>query len=145
VVEVVRGLLARLGADRGELLVGAGPQRDVERQLERGQEQQLGDHVAEVGLGALDQPAVAELLRRAQVGQRVLVPAGAFRRAGAFQRARVRQQQPGRAELVEPDVGQRHVFLHLGRGGIPGPEPLGRDQRVVAQPQHIVNPRGHRC
>ena len=71
----------------------------------------------------------------AQVGQRVLVA------AGALQLARVGQQQPGRAELVERDVGQRDVLLHLGRARRPLAEPLGGDQRVVAEPQHVRRPR----
>ena len=41
VVQVVRGLLARLRADRGQPLVGAPGQRGVERQLVRRQEEQL--------------------------------------------------------------------------------------------------------
>ena len=89
----------------------------------------------EVAVGQLDQQAVAELAVVAQVGQR------RPRRGRRPRLAGVGQQQPGRAELVEGDVGQRDVLLQLGRAGAPLGQPLGGDQRVVAEPQRRTRRR----
>ncbi|BCB86374.1 hypothetical protein Psuf_036870 [Phytohabitans suffuscus] len=112
-------------------------QRGVQRQLVRGEEQQLGDRDREVAVGQLDQQAVAKLPVVAEEGERVLVA------APPLDLARVREQQPRRAELVEGDVGEGDVLLHLRRAGVPLGEALRRDQRVVADLQQAVGV--HRC
>jgi hypothetical protein len=98
---------------------------------------QLHDRHREVAVVQLDQLAVAEVLLVPQVGEVVLVP------AGALQLARVAQQQPGLTEGVQGDVRQRDVLLQLRRAGRPLGEPLRGDQAVVGQRQHVVGP--HRC
>jgi hypothetical protein len=99
--------------------------------LEGGEAQQLRDGGAEVGVRQLDQLRVAELEVLSQVGQGVLVPPGPLHLAG------VRQEHSRRAELVECDVRQRDVLLHLRRSGRPLAEPLRRDERVVAEPEQV--------
>ena len=71
-------------------------------------------------------------------------------RRRAVGRARPGQQQPGLAEQVERDVGQRGLFLQLGRAGQPLLQPVRHDQRVVAEHQAVrgqvgaVDAVGHR-
>ena len=50
---------------------------------------------------------------------------------------RARQQQPRLAEQVERDVGQRDVLLEVGRAAAPLREPVGVDERVVAEHQAV--------
>lgn len=90
----------------------------------------------EVAVGPFDQLDVAEGALLAPVRQRVLV-------------ADHRQQHPGLAQQVERDVGQRHLLLqHRGVAG-PFGEPVGEDERVVAEPEQFVAVHGrfpaHRC
>ena len=47
------------------------------------------------------------------------------------------QQQPGLAEQVEADVGERDLLLQLRRAGDPLGQPLRRDQGVVAEHQAV--------
>jgi hypothetical protein len=152
VVEVVAGLLCRLGGDAGQPLVLAAGQRSIEQHLIGGEKQQLADGDREVAgddvagrpvhraIRQLDQQTVAELLVVAQVGQVIL--------AGARQLPGVRQQQASGAELVQRDVGQRDVLLHLRRPGTPLGQPLRGDEGIVTQPEQIVVERRggvHRC
>jgi hypothetical protein len=51
----------------------------------------------------------------------------------------VREQRARLAELVEPDVGERQVLLELRGAADPPAHPLGRDQRVVAEPEDVLD------
>ena len=135
VVTVVVDFLDRLRGDRGEGLVGAALKPGVELVVVAGEEQQPRHRHAEVAVGAFDQVHAAEVALVAEVGQVVL---GARR---VLERAGVGQQRPGLAEQVERDVADRDVLLELRRGGDPLRQPLGRDQRVVAQRQHVAHQR----
>ena len=103
----------------------------------------------EVAVRPLDELQVAEVALVAQVGEVVLGAAGALDLAG------VGQQGARLAEQVERDVGQRDVLLELRRAGDPLAEPLGEDERVVAEPEGVRRERrrgacvptglAHRC
>ncbi len=149
-VEVVGRLLARLRRDRRERFVSRAGQPVVQEQLVGGEHQQLRHRDAEVagcagcrgraGVGQLDQQAVAELVIVAPEGEVVLVPPRTLHCAG------VGEHQARDAELVEGDVGQRDVLLHLGGPGRPLAQPLRGDQRVVADAERVLEHiRGHRC
>src|SRR6185436_18743269 len=88
---------------------------------------------AEVRLGTLDQPDVAKVALVAEVGQGVLVAAPALDLTG------MGEQGAGLTELVEADVGERQVLLELRSAADPPAHPLGRDQRVVAETEDVVD------
>ncbi len=52
--------------------------------------------------------------------------------------ARVRQEAPGVAQLVQGDVAQGHVLLQFGAAGDPVAQPLREDQGVVPQAQRVL-------
>jgi hypothetical protein len=133
VIQVVRGLLAGPARDVHQPLIRPGAERRIPQHLVRRQEQQLRHRHREVAVRQLHQQAVAEVPIVTQERQVVLGAPGRL--------TRVRQELPGRTELVEGDVGQRHVLLQLRRGRAPLGEPLRRDQRVVAESERVV---GHR-
>jgi hypothetical protein len=139
VVAVVGEFLDALGGDGGEYRVAGGGQALEQGKAPGGEHKQARDRGGEVAAGAgaavqLDQADVAELGLVAQVGKRVLVAPGALHLAGPG------EQHSGLPQQIQGDVGQRDVLLELGRAGAPLGEPMGKDQRVVAE--HLAV-RGH--
>ncbi len=137
VVAVVTGLGCGVGGDGGERTATGGELR-VQQLLPGGVEQLPDDGVREVPVRLLDELEVAEVALVAAERQLVLV-------------AREGEQRAGLAEQVEREVGEGHLLLQDGR--VPGPfgEPVGEDQRVVAEGEGRLpfrlrqRGRGHRC
>ena len=76
--------------------------------------------------------------RIAQIGQRILVAALAFERTGIV------VKPPRLADQIEPDIGERQLLFEQRRMSAPFRQPVAEDQRVVSQPQYVIEERHHR-
>ena len=145
VVAVVGELLDGLGGDGREHGVDAVDEPLHDRQAPRGEHQQPRDRHREVAVVGLDEPHVAELTGLTEEGQRVLGrhrrPLGQRRDDGRIGGRRTGEQQTRLAEQVERDVGQRDVLLEVGRAAAPLRQPVGVDERVVAEHQAVRRQR----
>ena len=121
VVAVVGQLLDALGGDRGEHRVARSrPARSssASRQVENTSSRAIS--AREVAVGQLDEPRRCGTRR----SSRKNASASSSRPAAARARAGAGEQQPGLAEQVQRDVGQRDLLLELGGVGAPLREPL---------------------
>src|SRR5688500_16211043 len=101
-----------------------------------GREQKLPrDGPPEVAVGLLDQQAVLKIEHVAVEGERIAIT------AFAFARTRFAEQMGRLPNQVEREVGQAEIDLERRRVTAPFAEPLAEDQRVVAKPQQIIEPR----
>ena len=132
---MVGDFLDRLGGDFAQCLIARLRERRVEKMLECRDQQMARDGPGEIAIGLLDQQAIAVIEHVAVECERVGVSPRAFRLA------RRREQQGCLADLVEREVGEAQIDLDRRRVAAPFAEPLPEDQRVVAQPQQIVETR----
>jgi len=132
VAQVVRRLLLRLRGDRGNGRVGRDPGGFAPIGIECGAVEELANHgVCEVAVWLLDEQAVPPRPLGAEIGQLVL--------GLARGRADLLIQRPRQPDLVEPDIGERQVFLGRRRVAAPLREAVAQDQRVIGpaqKPQH---------
>lgn len=105
--------------------------------LVRREVQQPCHREREVTVRQLAQLQVQELALIPEVRELVL--------GAAVQRTGVLQQRTRLPQLVERDVAERNVLFELRRGGDPLAGALRRDQRVVTEPEGVVEQVVHRC
>jgi hypothetical protein len=93
------------------------------------------DRRREIAVRLLEQQQVAKLRRIAAVGERVLVAALAFERTGiVVERSRL-------ADQVEPDIGERQFLFQQRRVPAPFRQAMAEDQRIIGEPQRVVERR----
>ena len=140
-VAVVGQFLHALRSDGSEHGVRVGRQPLEQGEPVGGEHQHPAHRLGEVAVRQLDQADIAEVAVVAEEREPVLVGhRGAFGERGHDARVRgrgTRQQQPGLAEQVERDVGQRDVLLEVGRPAAPLREAVGQDERVVAEGEAV--------
>jgi hypothetical protein len=130
VVQVVVDLLDRLRGNGGNRRIQRRRQRPVQPGKIRRGEELAGDGRREVAVRLLEQLVRAELVLVAEIREIILrlVP----------RRSRIGQETARVAEEVEADVAECDVLFEFGCVRDPLPQPVRENERVIAEPDHIL-------
>ena len=132
---MIGDFLHRFLRDRGELRIGRVAHFAQQQFLPVGEQELPRDGLGEIAVRLLDQKAVAEIEHVAMKGERIGIAAFAFRLA------RNAEEMRRLPDEIEPDIGERQIDLQHRRMAAPFGQALAEDQRVVAQPERMMEQR----
>jgi hypothetical protein len=131
VAQVIANFFLSACRDLGNASIGTTHQRFELQQVERLEQDQFRDRVAEMTVGLLDQQTVSVFVLIAQERKIVFATTPAFELSGiGVEHARL-------TNVVEREIRVRQLFLELRIGSDDFDHALAENQRVVTESQYV--------